>query len=663
MFNNKKWIIISMCFLAGIFVLIINQFIKITYDLSLYEYIKYSQDLSQKEIAYLKEKKALRYTLEKNAPPFSFKDTHTGLYKGFVVDYASALSIELNIDIELIPMNWKEAIENVASGEADITELHDSYERRRLLDFTQSLYTFKVIIITRKDQQDIKTAEDLTGHRVAIEAADYSNEFINNNIAGVEIINTVDYLEAIHKLLKGEVDAVTGDEPIMLHFTKNLGVEEELNILNEPLCEIDICLGVKKNSTELVNVLNKGILNLKKSNFATKIQQKWYGLSALTDRDRISIQIMFFLIVFLILMAAIATLASIWNYILKRQVNMRTEELDESRNDLQKIFDTISNYLIIINDKGCIENLNKSYLDWLQKEKDDIIGRSYKDLPLLDSINIDNTGTDNEVVYKGRYYNYYINSFEYEKHRILLSIQDNTNEIISSKQMIHQNKMIAIGQLASGLAHEIRNPLGIIRNYCYILKNKLSNQDELIKESISSIESSVSRAGKIVESQLNFSRTNDYAYKLVVLRDVIEDIVLLEKKSITDKEIIFHLDCDPEVKVYTKIESFTHIILNLLSNAVDAVEQGGSITIKCYKDNDNLYIDLSDNGGGIKQQDLEYIFNPFFTTKKAGKGNGLGLYIVYNELQKINGNINVESCVGKGTKFSLKFKLGDNKDD
>lgn len=75
---------------------------------------------------------------------------------------------------------------------------------------------------------------------------------------------------------------------------------------------------------------------------------------------------------------------------------------------------------------------------------------------------------------------------EYEKNRILVSIEDNTNEIISRKQMLQHNKMIAVGQLAAGFAHEIRNPLGIIRNYCYVLKSKLTNQDQLIDKSISS---------------------------------------------------------------------------------------------------------------------------------------------------------------------------------
>ncbi len=80
-------------------------------------------------------------------------------------------------------------------------------------------------------------------------------------------------------------------------------------------------------------------------------------------------------------------------------------------------------------------------------------------------------------------------------------------------------------------------------------------------------------------------------------------------------------------------------------------------------DNENLYIDFKDTGEGIEAHNLDHIFNPFFTTKKAGKGTGLGLFIVYNELQKISGEITVQSNIGKGTEFKIKIKLKDDKND
>lgn len=660
--SKKEWIYLLLLILVTVLALAVNQFTYTIYNLNLYEYIKYSQDFTEEELSYLKGKKILSYASDNNAPPFSFQDKYTGIYKGFVLDYASALSIELNTEIEFVPKVWDEAIQSVVSGEADMIELFPSEDRKNFLLFTDSIYKLRAIIMTRSNEQAITKASDLSGHKVAVEAGDFANEYIFNNIPNVEIINTVDYLESVNKLLSGDVDAIIGDEPILIYFMGNLSIEDKVSILPKPIYEHDICIGVTKTEDILVNILNKGILDLKKSDFAPKIQQKWFGLSAPVHQDRLNAQIMFLMIVVLMFLAIAAASISIWSYILKMRVVMRTKELTESRNDLQMTFDAISDFLIVINHNGFIENVNQSFSDFLKKDKMDIIGSNCNEVILLKNISFHNNETNNEIALSGRHYNYYISPFASGENRILISIEDNTNEIISRTQMLQQNKMIAVGQLAAGLAHEIRNPLGIIRNYSYVLKTKLINQDQVAEKAIVSIESSVLRASKMVENLLNFSRiSNDN--NCLLLKDTINDIVALEKKAIEDKKIELIINCDESIEFCTKTESLTHVILNLLSNAVDAVPIGGRIIIECYVEDNYLYVNFYDNGVGIEEHNLEYIFNPFYTTKKAGKGTGLGLYIVYNELQKINGEIIVESTIGKGTIFKLKFKLKEDTND
>jgi polar amino acid transport system substrate-binding protein len=659
----KKWAFLLLLIFIAVLVLAVNQFTNTIYDLNLYEYFKYSQDLSEDEINYLKEKNTLYYTSDNNAPPFSFKDKYSGLYKGFILDYVTALSIELNTEIEFVPRVWEDAIQSVISGDADMIELYPSEDRKRYMEFTESIYELRAIIMTRNNQQEIIHVMDLKGLKVAIEAGDYANEYIKNIIPDIEIINTTDYLEAVNKLLSNEVDAIIGDEPILIYFTNNLSIEEQVNILEEPLYEMDICIGVNKAEAKLVNIVNKAILDLKRNDFAPKIQQKWFGLSAPIHKDKINAQIMFLLIIILSLFAMIVAGISVWTYFLKKQVVKQTDELNDSKNDLQLTLDAISDFLIVINENGLIENVNKSFSDWLSKDKDDIIDCSFKDIPLLNSLDINTDEIGNEAVYKGRLYNYYITSLESGNKRILVSIEDKTNEIISSRQMLQHNKMIAVGQLAAGLSHEIRNPLGIIRNYCYVLKNKLLNNDPLIDKSLNSIESSVLRASKMVENLLNFSRSNNDEFSCINLKDAIKDIIALEKKSVEEKQINIIINCDENIEFCTKTESFTHIILNLLTNAIDSLHLGGSIVIDCYIVNNYLCIDFSDSGEGIEKENIEHIFNPFFTTKKAGKGTGLGLYIVYNELQKIKGEISVKSKVGEGTEFKLKFKIKEEQND
>lgn len=662
-YNKKEWILMLMLIFIVVMVLAFNNFTQTVYDLNLYECVKYSRDFTQEEISYLNEEKVLYFTSDINAPPFSFQDKKTGEYKGFVLDYATALSIELNTEIKFVPRVWEEAIQSVVLGESHMTELFSSDEREKYLSFTNSIYTIRAIIMIRSNEKTISKQEDLYNHKVAIESGDYANEYIKNNIPGVIIVNTVDYQESVDMLLSGEVDAIVGDEPILIYFMGDLSLEEKVSIINHPLYEMDISLGVNKSDSMLVNILNKGIFDLKKNDFATKIQQKWFGLSAPVHKDRVNAESMFLLIIILILLAVIAFGISMWTYILKKQVVNRTMELDESRNDLQMTFDAISSFLIVIDENGLIENINESFSNLLQKNKIEILGLSYNDVSILSNIKVDSIGTSNEAIFNGRYYTYYITPLEYGKNRLLISMEDNTNEIANRQQMLQHNKMIAVGQLAAGLAHEIRNPLGIIRNYCYVLKTKMANKDQLTEKAILSIESSVLRAGKMVENLLNFSRSNHDEHKCIFLKDFVKDILTWEKKAIENKKINVSVNCNDNIEFCTKTESLTHIVFNLLSNAIDAVSEGGEIFINCREDEDYLYMDFKDTGEGIEEYNLDHIFNPFYTTKKAGKGTGLGLFIVYSELQKINGEVVANSKVGEGTEFKLKFKLKEDKND
>ncbi|HHZ02727.1 MAG TPA: HAMP domain-containing histidine kinase [Tissierellia bacterium] len=163
----------------------------------------------------------------------------------------------------------------------------------------------------------------------------------------------------------------------------------------------------------------------------------------------------------------------------------------------------------------------------------------------------------------------------------------------------------------------------------------------------------------MVENLLDFSRKKDQEFKEINLYETLNEIISFESKKISEKNIKVTINCN-NIFFYIDLEIFTLVILNLLSNAIDVVSEGGEININCYLDDSYLYIDFADTGKGIEPEHIEQIFNPFFTTKATGKGTGLGLYIVYNQLQKINGEISVDSRVDEGTVFKLKFSKGGN---
>ncbi|WP_027721498.1 sensor histidine kinase [Maridesulfovibrio zosterae] len=228
------------------------------------------------------------------------------------------------------------------------------------------------------------------------------------------------------------------------------------------------------------------------------------------------------------------------------------------------------------------------------------------------------------------------------------------------QQMEHHNRMASIGRLAAGVAHEINNPLAIINEKAGLLKDlftfsKAYEADERLIGLVDSVIDSVERCGRITKRLLGFSRQSDIEFRPIYPQKVIETVLSFLNKEAEYRCIDIHVSVMEGIyEVVTDRGKLEQVLLNLISNAFQAMKDGGALQIEvARKDKNNLIFTVRDNGCGIPESDLKRIFEPFYSTKKQSGGTGLGLSITYGLVQDLGGAMSVKSELGKGTEFSF----------
>ena len=224
----------------------------------------------------------------------------------------------------------------------------------------------------------------------------------------------------------------------------------------------------------------------------------------------------------------------------------------------------------------------------------------------------------------------------------------------TQRQLVQSEKLAALGQLSASLAHEVNNPLGIIKNYLHILSQSSEESGEN-RSNIKTIQEEVNRIARIVRSLLDFSRPEKEDRALLDLSTILKECVSLIEKELVTKKIKIDHDISADLwAVMGDKDQLKQVFLNLLMNSRDFTPEGGEIKVRARNTDSAVNIEFSDTGAGIAKENLSRIFEPFFTTKDEGKGTGLGLWICYGIVQRHGGTIQAKKR-SQGTSFLISL--------
>ena len=359
--------------------------------------------------------------------------------------------------------------------------------------------------------------------------------------------------------------------------------------------------------------------------------------------------------------------------------------------------------IVVINIDFTIAAVNDAYLESVGKKREEVIGahcyrlihgldapcdslRNGMDCPMLETLRTGRSSKGIHSVTMGEkssalhdIVTYPVRNANGQTVRVIEIWRDIEREISTRlekrerelksdlNKLIQEDRLISLGKLVASCVHEINNPIQGLLTFSHLMKEMLMTDDTLADEDVAKLRAfagimadELERCGKIISGLLSFSRETHNAFKDIDLNDVISSVVDLIRHRIELQDLYFRLDMSREpLFVYGDMNRLQQCFLNLVFNAIESMGPGGRLEIVSTGRTEKRMAEVRvrDTGHGIPRKHLNHIYDPFFTTKAMGEGTGMGLSIVYGVVKNHQGDIKVDSEVGKGTTFTIQFPL------
>lgn len=351
----------------------------------------------------------------------------------------------------------------------------------------------------------------------------------------------------------------------------------------------------------------------------------------------------------------------------RKKLEDYADRILQSKELLQSVFDGITDPVVLIDSQGMVKHVNKAFLSRYDFTLKQVLAQPISSLPFNsacpiiacddiitnfpdDPISRQQTLTSGDIFL---IYFYPIQDDHGKTDSLVCYVKDITEQKKLETKIQQTEKIVSMGQLAAGVAHEINNPLGIILCHTDLIKDD-PNLSEEVRGDLEIIEKHADNCKSIVANLLNFARQHKSVKEFSSINTIIQEVVQIAANQFQKENIVIDLDLDPEVPmINVDVDKLKQVFFNLIINSGHAIEQDGYILLLTEYNSDSQVIrcTIQDNGCGIPGEMVDKIFDPFFTTKAPGKGTGLGLSVSYGIIQDHHGDITVKSSTPQGTQI------------
>jgi len=627
--------------------------------------------LSKEEIEFIRNNK-IKIAYTNNYAPFSFDDKNKAKGLGFDFWEFIASINGINYETEL-KKDFNEALESIKNKKNDIIiTTSKTPQRERYSIFSNAYYQAPIGIATRNNIDYIVNIEKLKNKKIAIGKNHTAHALLKAKYPDLKFVFIDNLVDGLKKLSNNEVYAVAELMPVLTHNLNKYGYTD-LKISGNANVDFKLKMMIRDDYKPLQSIINKTLLSMTVEE-KNSIYTKWSNIKYITPFDY-SIFWKFLLPLFLIIGIIAYKNRQLVKY--QKSLNATKEELENSLNTFKNLVDmTIESIIIVQKSKIVFTNnemhkmfeIKEDEINHLElknifhKESKETIEKIIKrnDSKTYELLGVKNQNKTFPCIVKSKK-TIFKNVDSY-----IISIIDISELKEKESILVNQSKLASMGEMIGNIAHQWRQPLSIISTSAsgLVLQKEFGQlDDKTLIDALNNINETTKFLSQTIDDFQDYLNKDKSKSEFTIYSNI-QKVLNILRSSFTIHEITILENLDEYCKVYTYENELKQVILNILNNSKDALKNIENhkryIEINTLVSDNITYLEFIDNGGGIPQDIIDKVFEPYFTTKHKKQGTGLGLYMTHKIItESMGGEIHIENCehIFENTKFDKCTKV------